>query len=168
MKYKTIFTFCPSCQSKLTHVTNRLLNCNRCGFHFYLNPAITNALILENKKGEILLVKRKYPPKKGRWDLPGGFIEFNETVEESLEREIKEELGIKTKNLKYIGSQPDRYLYKGINYHTLCMFFTGQIKNGKIVSQDDISTVKFFSKKNLPFKKIAFTGIKKALIDYLK
>ena len=51
-------------------------------------------------------------------DLPGGFVDENERLEEALQREVKEELGISIDNWKYLTSQANRYLYKGIAYPT--------------------------------------------------
>lgn len=161
-----MFTFCPNCGFKLENQKGRLINCKHCGFHFYIPPALTNAAILKNRKGEILLVKRKFDPKKDWWDLPGGFVEFDENLKKSASREIKEELGIEIKNLKYFTSTVDRYLYKNINYHTVCAIFTAQADDKKIKASDDVKEAKFFKKEDLPFEKIAFAGIKKALKDY--
>ena len=92
-----IFKFCPKCSGDLTRKSENLLVCQKCKFELYLNPKPTNAAILENEKGEILLVKRKIPPKEGFWDLPGGFVEVGESAEEAIVREVKEELGISEK-----------------------------------------------------------------------
>lgn len=161
------FKFCPNCKNKLKKISNRLIDCPSCGFHFYFNPAVSNAVILENNQKKILLVKRKFPPKKGFWDLPGGFIEFKETIENSIKREIKEELNINLSQLKYFASYIDRYFYKGFNYHTLCFVFVGKIKNQIPYPGDDAAELRFFKKEEIPFKKLAFTGIKNALKDYL-
>lgn len=162
------FKFCPNCKKRIKKINNRLLDCLSCGFHFYFSPATTNALILENEKGEILLVKRKYPPKKGLWDLPGGFIELGETLEESVKREIKEELGIEIKNFQYLGSYTGNYLYRDINYQTLCFVFKGNITDQKISPGDDAESFKFFPKTKIPFPQIAFIEVKNGLKDYLK
>ncbi|MFN4212614.1 MAG: NUDIX hydrolase [Microgenomates group bacterium] len=164
------FKFCPNCKGKLKKIGLRLLDCQSCGFHFYLNPCPTNALIIENNKGEILLVKRKLPPKKNFWDLPGGFLDFKETIKESLIREVKEELNINLKNFtfNYLGSFFDRYFYKGINYHTICFIFYTKIKQKLTFKpRDDVSEIKFLPKDKIPWEKIAFDGIKKALKDYI-
>ncbi len=163
---KNVFKFCPQCQKSIKK-TNRLIQCQYCHFNFYLNPVPTNGLILENNNGEILLVKRKFPPKKDYWDIPGGFINFKETVEESLVREIKEELGINLNNFVYFSSCYDNYLYKKINYQTLCLIFVKKNFQGEIITNDDISQAKFFKKSEINFKKIAFKGIAKALKNYL-
>src|SRR3990167_3225025 len=121
------YTFCPRCSKKITQKANNLFICNYCGFHIYENPRPTTAVIFENKKGEILLIKRKKEPKKGYWDVSGGFIDNEETLEAGVRREVKEELNIKLKEFKYIGSYYGRYLYKGFNYHTLCFAFVAKL-----------------------------------------
>lgn len=162
------FKFCPSCRNKVKKISNRLIDCHSCGFHFYLNPCPTNALIIENNQEEILLVKRKFNPYKNMWDLPGGFLDFNETIEESVTREIKEEINIKINNFNYLGSFVDRYLYKGVNYHTICFIFYTKIdKNLTFKPKDDVAKLKFFPKNKIPWEEIAFKGIKKALKEYI-
>lgn len=161
------FKYCPNCKTKIK-MSNRLIDCTNCGFHLYINPAPTNGLILENEKGEILLVKRKVPPKKGYWDVPGGFIDFGETLEQSLKRETREELGINIFDLKYFSSTADRYPYKNINYHTLCFLMTAKTSDTKkIFARDDIDGYKFFTKSNFPFDRIAFPQLKTVFKKYL-
>ena len=162
-----MFTFCPSCSKKITKKSENLFICEYCDFHLYENPRPTNGLIAENENGEILLVKRKDHPKKGYWDVPGGFVDPEETLEESFQREIKEELNAEVKNLKYLTSTVDRYLYKGINYHTICFIFTGKVDQNKITVHDDITEIKFFPKNKIPFDGIAFVGVKKGIKFYL-
>lgn len=168
MKPINAFKFCPQCKNQLKKLNQKLVNCSSCGFNFYFNPAPTNALILENKSKEILLVKRKFPPKKGFWDLPGGFVEQKETIEQSLKREIKEELGIEITHFKYFSSYTGNYFYKKMYYFTLCFVFIGKIENQKIIKAgDDAEKIKFFKKEKIPFQRIAFPEIKNALKDYI-
>lgn len=159
-------SYCSYCGGKLLKESTKLYICTKCQKHIYLNPIPCNAVILENRQGEILLVKRKLPPFKNFWDLPGGFIDLEENVEKSLKREIREELGVEVTNLKYFHSYFDRYLYKGINYHTLGLVFTGKVKDQNLKPADDISEVKFFPPNKLP-QKLAFRNVKQALKDYL-
>lgn len=135
--------------------------------HHYKNPAPTTAVIFENKKGEILLVRRGRPPKKDWWDLPGGFVTFNETFEEGAMREIKEELGISISELTYINSHHNLYLYKRTYYHTLCVTFASSLSNQVLTPKDDVASFKFFPKENIPFNRIAFAAVKKGLEVYL-
>ena len=162
------FIYCPWCKGLLKRIDGRLIDCPKCHFHFYLAPAQTTALIMENSKRQILLTKRKFAPKKNYWDLPGGFINFKETAEESLRREIKEELNITLKQLTYFGSYWSYYPYKKIRYQTLCLAFTSHYDGQKISVNDDVKDYRFFSYKQISLDKISFVDIKTALKDYLK
>lgn len=164
-----MYNYCNKCSKKLIKKANNLYLCTYCGLHLYINPVQTTTAILENKKGEILLVKRKSDPKKDFWDLPGGFTNLNENCEQSLIRELKEELGIDVKDFSYFQSYPDRYFYKGNNYHTISLFYTGKLSDEdikKITPQDDVIEIRFFSKDSLPWKEIAFDCLKKVITAY--
>lgn len=158
-----MFKYCPQCKNPLNQKEERLVECESCNFVFYFNPALTNGGILVNNKGEILLVKRKIDPKKGYWDVPGGFVDFRETIEDSMKREVKEELGIDLSNIEYFMSTPDLYEYKGFTYNTLCFFFITNIEGEVFTPADDITEARFFTPDMIPFEKIAFDGVKRAL-----
>lgn len=167
MEYK----FCPKCGNEAERKLPNLLVCKNCGYNFYLNPASTNAVILENPKGEILLVKRKFEPMKGALDLPGGFVEPGESLEASAIREIKEELGVDLAEIKYFGSYPDEYLFQGVNIKTLGFVLTAKIgleNSAALTPSDDVSEAQFYKKEALPIQEVAFSSLKQALIDYLK
>lgn len=165
----TEYKFCPKCGSETDKKAHNLLVCKSCTYNFYINPAPTNAVILENEAGEILLVKRKFEPMKGYLDLPGGFIEIGESMEDSTIREIKEELGIDIKDITYYKSYPDEYLFQEINVKTLGLTLTGKIEGSpKIVPSDDVEEAKFYKKTEIPLEDIAFESIRQALVDYLK
>lgn len=161
------FRYCPNCSKPINQKGRKSIECASCGFTFYFSPASTNALIIENDKGEILLTKRKFEPRKGYWDLPGGFVELGETVEESTIREIKEELGLDIKDIKYFGSYISVYPYKGIDYQTLCHAYTAKYKGGKIKINDDVSGYKFFPKEEIQLDNLSFDDIKGALKDFI-
>lgn len=161
-----LLKFCPNCQSKLNK-NNNFISCQNCFFYFYHNPCPTNGVIFYNNKKEVLLVKRKYPPKKNYFDIPGGFINLNETLEQSIFREIKEEINIEVniKKLKYLTSTVDKYLFKKINQITLCFIFIYKISEDEvknIKANDDVSSYEFFSEKKFPWEKIAFEGVRQA------
>lgn len=165
------YQFCPKCGTKAERKLHNLLACPNCGYDFYINPASTNAAILENPKGEILLVKRKFEPKKGFLDLPGGFVEIGESLEESTIREIKEELGIDVPAVNYFGSYPDEYLFQGVNIKTLGFILTAKIDIedvGELKLLDDAEDPQFYPKDQLPIDKVAFKSLRQALLDYLQ
>jgi len=163
--------FCFRCGGTLKKQSTNLYICSKCGFHFYINPKPSNALIITTKDKKILLVKRRFNPKKDFWDLPGGFVDLNENLEESLRREIKEELKIKISRFKYFRSYNGTYLYQKINFPALCAVFVTKINDKKVFQQikpsDDIKEVNLFKFNKIPFEKIAFPSMKTALRDFL-
>lgn len=111
------------------------------------SPKITvDGIII--KDDEILLIKRKNEPFKDKWALPGGFVEYNETVEDAVIREIFEETGLQTNIVKIIGvySDPKR----DPRGHIITLAYLLKIKKGDIISGDDASDVRFFSLNKLP------------------
>ena len=160
------FSFCPVCGSNLEKVPPKLLKCKKCDIDLYINARPCNAVIITDDEGRIMLTKRKFDPGAGLWDLPGGFIDIEESAEDSVRREMQEELGIKVKNIKYLCSGSDRYLFKGINYYTLGFVFTAEIDGGKLAPHDDVESYKFFAKEEIPWDSLAFPVLKETLNIY--
>jgi 8-oxo-dGTP diphosphatase len=71
---------------------------------------ITVEVIIQRKDGSIVLVKRAFDPFKGYWALPGGFLRFGKTIEETAIQEAKEETGldIEIERLVNVSSDPQR------------------------------------------------------------
>lgn len=127
-------SFCQQCgKEEFDFIDSRKWRCRSCGHVLYFNTAGAVAGILEYKD-KILLTVREKEPGAGKLDLPGGFIDFNESAEEALSRELKEELGIEIRKerWKYLCSSPNTYPYRGINYHTIDLFYTVPITSEKI------------------------------------
>lgn len=164
-----VFKFCPRCKNPFKQKEFNLFICKNCDLHLYEDPRFSNAVIFENENKEILMIKRKWPPKVGFLDLPGGFIDLGETVEESVKREIKEELGINLEDFKFLGfSEPDFYDFKGVKYQTISLVFTAKIKDQKVKALDDVGELIWLKKHKIPFEKLAFKKMEKVLKDYLK
>jgi len=113
----------------------------------YNSPKLTvDGVVIKDKK--ILLIKRKKQPFKGKWALPGGFVEYGEKTEDATVREVLEETGLKTKISHLVGvySDPDR----DPRGHTITVVYLLEICNGSLKSGDDVSDVKFFDLNHLP------------------
>lgn len=106
--------------------------------------AVDGILIKNNK---ILLIKRKNEPFKGKWALPGGFVEYGERVEEAVLREFEEEVGIKAKIKRLLGvySDPNR----DPRGHVISIVF---LLEGEGIPRagDDAKDAKFFDLDDLP------------------
>lgn len=163
----SMYHFCPHCASPQIRRTHRQYFCTSCQFVWYIDPAPCNAVIIHNKKREIVLVKRKYPPKRGQWDVPGGFIEPGETAEESIIREMKEELHADIKELHYLTTATDMYTYKGTTKYTFGIIFTATIISPVLTANDDISVAEWVPTKEVLKRKIAFNSVRKALQDFV-
>jgi len=74
------------------------------------NPALAADAVVFDRHGRLLLIRRKNPPFKGRYALPGGFVEYGESAERAVLRELHEETGLKVKSPRLIGvySNPRR------------------------------------------------------------
>lgn len=161
-----MFEFCPNCSSKnISFLENKKIVCQDCNFEYYHNVAGAVAVILK-KEDSILLTQRNQEPQKGKWDLPGGFIDPNETAEHCCFRELNEELNIKidTKKLQYIASEPNTYLYKNILYNTIDMFFLLEFQD-EITNFDSIELQAFHWIKftEVSLETIAFDSQRKVL-----
>ena len=115
-------------------------------------PTLTvDGLIIKAEK--VLLVKRAIKPFIGFWTLPGGHVEYGETVEKAIKREMKEELGSNIKIKKIIGvySDPKR----DPRYHTVAVAFLLDVGKTKISLDYEASEYCYFFLNKLP-KKIGF------------
>ena len=79
------FLYCPECGSPHFEVNNeKSKKCTDCGFVYYFNPSSATVALILNEKKELLVCRRAKEPAKGTLDLPGGFIDMNETGEEGV------------------------------------------------------------------------------------
>ncbi len=127
------FIFCPVCGSKAFRINNeKSKKCADCGFTYYANPSSATAAFIINEQQELLVAIRGKEPAKGTYDLPGGFVDMNETSEEGMIREIREETGITVNQVDYLFSIPNRYAYSGMIIHTLDMFYRVHVNNNDV------------------------------------
>ena len=132
------FRFCPACGSSHFETNNfKSKKCRDCGFTYYANPCSATAAFIRNGRGELLVAVRGKEPAKGTLDLPGGFIDMDETVEEGMIREILEETGLVITAPRYLFSIPNLYLYSGMTIHTVDMFFEVSVADDVQPCADD-------------------------------
>jgi 8-oxo-dGTP diphosphatase len=70
-------------------------------------PGLAADCVVFDAKNRVLLVRRKHPPFKGRYALPGGFVEIGETIEDACRRELMEETAVKAGRLQLVGVYSD-------------------------------------------------------------
>jgi NAD+ diphosphatase len=164
----SLFKYCPSCSSgDIFSPNENSMKCNMCGYMFYQNAAAATASILL-LEGKIIFTRRGKEPGKGMLDLPGGFLNYNESAEQGIIREISEEMGCDVKNLTYFGSHPNTYLYKGVTYHTCDICFTGEVASiESFKPSDEIPELVLLAPLEINIDNIAFPSLQKMVTKYL-
>ena len=110
----------------------------------YRNPLPTVDIIIETGGG-IVLIQRRNPPHG--WAIPGGFVDYGESVEACAVREAREETGLDVQltDLLYVYSRPDR----DPRHHTLTTVFIA-CASGAPIAADDARIAEVFSSRSLP------------------
>jgi len=161
-------TFCPYCGKKTIRKElegRERSYCPDCDEILYENPFPATVALIKNNREELLLVERAVEPAKGKWGLPGGFVEIDETLEEAVLRELKEETGLTgtTKSLVSVSSQISKYWNKLV----IVVGYWVEVSNyNKLTPGDDASDAKFFSLKRLP--PLAFSSHQELVNAFLK
>ncbi len=123
------------------------LVCPHCGrvFEKYRNPFPTVDVIIETEKGGIVLIDRKNPPLG--WALPGGFVDYGESLEAAARREAEEETSLDVELLYQLGaySAPSR----DPRHHTISVVFVASAK-GTPRARDDAREAAIFRRDSLP------------------
>lgn len=164
------FKFCPVCGSSHFVVNNfKSKKCEDCGFTYYANPCSATAAFIINDKEEMLVVRRAKEPAKGTLDLPGGFCDMGESVEEGMIREIKEETGLEVKDVKYLFSSPNEYVYSGMGIHTLDMDYLVRVHSDSIAitAEDDAAEAMWIPINKVNPAEFGLTSIRNAVIRFL-
>jgi len=125
------------------------------------------AALIFNHRGEVLLTIRGVDPNKGTLDLPGGFIDSGESVEEALRREILEELNLVITDASYLTSFPNEYLFSGLVINTTDLAFVCKV-NGfdDIRVADDVADYRFVPIEEIDFSQIFSKSINSILKYY--
>lgn len=141
--------YCYICGSKLKAEKEGIWWCDSCEQQYFANPIPCVEAALFDDKGQVLLAERGNKPNKGKYDLPGGFIDTGETAEEALYRELEEELGLQSHQVsqpQYVGCYTSQYPYGKVTYQTLIFVYAASIEaDVRLQPQDDVASARFVS-----------------------
>ena len=151
--------FCGRCSSATDyHRTDRARQCPDCGLLSF--PRVSPAIITLIHKGDEFLLARNARFPEGRYSIIAGFVEPGETLEETVAREIREEVGMEVTDIRYRSSQPWPFP------HSLMVGFTAAWASGEItVDQNEIVDAGWYSATHLPPSLPDGISISRRLID---
>ncbi|MFH0876645.1 MAG: NUDIX hydrolase [Candidatus Omnitrophota bacterium] len=124
-------------------------------------PFVTVDAIIETSGG-VVLIKRSNPPFG--WAIPGGFVDYGESLEKAVAREAKEETSLVVRNLKQMHTYSDPF--RDPRFHTVTTVFVGQAK-GRPRAASDAQDAKIFTPEEWCKLPLAFDH-RRVLEDYLK
>ena len=136
--------YCGQCGTPAQqHSNERALACPSCGLLSF--PRLAPAIIVRIERGDRLLLAHNHRFPKGRYSIIAGFVEPGETLEEAVEREVDEEVGIEIRDIEYFASQPWPFP------NSLMLGFTAKYAAGEISLNDgELAHADWFSADNLP------------------
>ncbi|MEB3210577.1 MAG: NAD(+) diphosphatase [Leptolyngbyaceae bacterium] len=136
--------FCGHCGTPMMqHETERAKHCPSCGLRNY--PRLSPAVIMLVARGEEVLLARAPRFRPGMYSVLAGFVEPGESLEETVAREVREEVGVEVTNIRYFGSQPWPFP------HSLMIGFMTDYAGGEIVIDEvEIEAAAWFHKTALP------------------
>jgi len=139
-----------------------LIECPKCKTKIpvYKNPVPTVDIIIEYKGGIVLIERKNFPYG---WALPGGFVDYGESLEDAAVREAKEETNLDVKLICQLQTYSDPG--RDPRQHTISTVFIAK-GEGELKGKDDAKNAKVFSPENIP-ENLAFDH-KKILEDYFR
>ena len=160
-----MFVHCPRCGARgLRRLNRKAVLCGACGLEFYFNIGIAVGAIIRDARGRVLLVRRLNSPGKGKLAVPGGFVEYDETAEAAVRREVREELNLTVSRADYLGTFPNRYRHGGIVYRLLDVFYVCTVKRlAALKLLEEVAEVVFCAPGAVPPGEFAFRSNARAV-----
>ncbi|MDR0434462.1 MAG: NUDIX hydrolase [Gracilibacteraceae bacterium] len=141
----SVYQYCPHCAAALLPALiggRERRRCPRCGFVFWGKSTVGAGGVL-TRGDRVLLVRRAIDPGKGRWTIPGGFVEENERAEDAAARETLEETGLRTEAVSLLAVR-DRPGEKDMPHDIYLVFLLAE-KGGALRPQpEEVSAAGFF------------------------
>jgi 8-oxo-dGTP diphosphatase len=109
------------------------------------------AAVIWNGRGDVLLIRRAKEPRKGQWSLPGGKLEFGETLIEGVRREVREETGLEVEILGLIDvAETIRDVEAGAaNDHFVLIDYSARVISGTAKAASDAAEARWFTRDEL-------------------
>ena len=159
------FRYCPRCATELETRPSAGPDrdrqaCPNCGFVHYENPSPTVQAWIE-RDGAYLALRRGSEPLKGRWNMPGGFVEAGESGPEAIVREVAEETALEVEPEEVIGVFSSAYGSDEDAEPIFDVAYRCKLVGGELEVSDESEEAGWFSLEEFP--EPAFAGERQAL-----
>ena len=164
MKPAGFFHHCPQCGTRQEQApSGAVFSCVACGWYFHFNPTVATAAFLQREDGRYLFIRRGRNPAKGMLAPPGGFMDFRETAEEGVCREVREEVGLEVDGLRLLCTFTNDYLYREVTYPVVDIFFTARAVNPDSArAMDDAAGLLWLAPEEVRTEELAFESMRRA------
>jgi ADP-ribose pyrophosphatase YjhB (NUDIX family) len=152
--------FCPRCGAPATVRFPRSLHCSSCGYAVFFNRKPVGCAIAREADGRVWLARRGQEPGRGRWSMPGGFVDLGETVQMAIARELGEELGVEADIGALVG------VYSHADKGVMVIVFEATLQ-GTPRPTSEAPEVRAFAPDEIPWDELAFSTDAAALRDLL-
>lgn len=161
--------FCRRCGQRAKHVRDHIYECPEHVLFANSQPAC--AAIVVNSDGNVVVGVRAIEPFMGAYDLPGGFVDHQETFEECITRELNEELGLAPEDLhapRFVASGLDEYSFRGEVLPVLTVTFAIHVRAGAVpVAADDLASLVEIAPADIDLNRFCFPSARAALTKFL-
>ena len=158
------FQFCPVCGGGLKslklkdHEPSRLV-CSECTFIFYQDPKLVACSVLE-LGDKIVLLRRAVKPQRGKWVMPGGYVDRGEEIKTAAIRETEEECGVKSRIINLLG------IYSYPRRIEVVVVYVAEYLSGDLIVGEESQEIKLYCREEIPWNDLAFQSTTDALRDY--
>jgi len=160
------YSYCPYCATSLEWMerfNQRRPACPACGFVHFLDPKVA-VIGFVTYADRLLLIRRAVQPAKGKWALPGGYMDAGEMPEDALRRELCEEVGLDIRIERLLNIYP--MAGPGVQARGIVMAYAavpvGDGGEQALESNDDVNAAAWFAPKELP-QELAFESTRALL-----
>lgn len=138
--------FCPRCGVPMPGGADPPLRCaaGGCGYVWYRDPKLGVGVVVSDRDGRVLLVRRNHEPALGRWAFPSGFVDAGEVLEDAAAREVREECGVDVRVEALLGA------WSQAGDPVVFIAYAGSITGGTPAAGDEAIEVALFAPDALP------------------
>lgn len=154
---KYTYKFCPQCGSALTQkqvMAQVRPACQSCDFIHFEDPKVAVVAFI-TCQDRVLLIQRAVDPERGKWAMPGGYMDAGEVPEEALQREMWEELCLEIEIIRLVGTHTLYYTQSDGTQENVgvVLAFTARTASGQLeqlTCQDDVMNAGWFLPDETP------------------